>query len=265
MILSSVVLLCLSAGAFGQGGGMGGTPGGGGRGGGTGTGGGFGGTPTGGGNVGFQGGSATTGGRGGGTTAARSTSNFLNSTFVSPYVTSNYNSSTTATTSSSSSVGQVGSTAASTNIPQAAKFFVTSGFGNPLYTVSTTGGGRGGAAARGSATVRGAGGAGSTSSSENFNAGSAVTPPRMPSYVATVKFPIQAMSGDKLRAVLNVMLDRSATSVPSRKQIALSVDGQAVTLKGQVADTDEKRHVEAMVRMTPGVREVNNELEVLAP
>jgi osmotically-inducible protein OsmY len=44
--------------------------------------------------------------------------------------------------------------------------------------------------------------------------------------------------------------------------VQVHVDGQAVVLKGEVADDRERRLVEGMIRLTPGVREVRNELEV---
>jgi hypothetical protein len=260
MVLSGVALLGFAAAGFAQGGGgPGGGRGGGGPGGNTG----FAGSPMGGGNVGFQGGSMSTGTRGGTSSAARSTSNFLNSSFVSPYVTDNYSlgsggtaTTTASATGSSSSSGAVGAT--NTNQPQAAKFFKSPSFGNPLFSISTSTRG-------GTATIRGGTGAGSsTSSTENFNAGSVLNPVRTPHYAAVVKFPVAPVSSEALHTELSGLLNRS-TSIPSRQGITMAVEGRTVTLRGQVADDDERRHVEAVIRLTPGVREVHNELVVKSP
>jgi osmotically-inducible protein OsmY len=44
--------------------------------------------------------------------------------------------------------------------------------------------------------------------------------------------------------------------------VAVQVDGRTVTLRGEVSSDDERRHVESLVRITPGVREIHNELTV---
>ena len=44
--------------------------------------------------------------------------------------------------------------------------------------------------------------------------------------------------------------------------IAIEVEGGTVVLKGQVSDDDQRRLVEGMMRLTPGVRDVRNELKV---
>jgi osmotically-inducible protein OsmY len=51
-----------------------------------------------------------------------------------------------------------------------------------------------------------------------------------------------------------------AIELPSQKRIDIQLDGDTVVLKGQVANPEERRIVESMVRMTPGVEKVRNEL-----
>ena len=47
--------------------------------------------------------------------------------------------------------------------------------------------------------------------------------------------------------------------------IELVADGQVVVLRGNVQTGDEARLVEGMIRLTPGVRDVRNELKFPAP
>jgi hypothetical protein len=56
-----------------------------------------------------------------------------------------------------------------------------------------------------------------------------------------------------------------STRLPSRNQISVSVEGGAVILRGQVRDERERRLAESLVRLTPGVRNVKNELVPAAP
>ena len=53
-----------------------------------------------------------------------------------------------------------------------------------------------------------------------------------------------------------------STMLRSGSQISVIAQGESVVLRGRVANDREKRVAEAMVRMTPGVREVVNELVV---
>jgi len=42
----------------------------------------------------------------------------------------------------------------------------------------------------------------------------------------------------------------------------VEAQGEVIVLRGRVADEDERRLVEGMVRLEPGVHEVRNELEI---
>ncbi|OWK39179.1 hypothetical protein FRUB_06261 [Fimbriiglobus ruber] len=56
------------------------------------------------------------------------------------------------------------------------------------------------------------------------------------------------------------VLDRSSMT-PSARGIQVATDGPVIVLRGAVKDEDEARLIEGMVRLTPGVREVRNELQ----
>jgi osmotically-inducible protein OsmY len=50
--------------------------------------------------------------------------------------------------------------------------------------------------------------------------------------------------------------------LPSRDNIRVELEGPAVVLRGTVADEHEARLAEALARLTPGVRDLRNELTV---
>ncbi|HKB04760.1 MAG TPA: BON domain-containing protein, partial [Gemmataceae bacterium] len=65
----------------------------------------------------------------------------------------------------------------------------------------------------------------------------------------------------RLRAELQGLLSRT-TAIREPSAITLEVVGNTVILRGRVSDEDERRLVEGMVALEPGVHEVRNELEV---
>src|SRR5262249_47724262 len=84
---------------------------------------------------------------------------------------------------------------------------------------------------------------------------------RRPAYVTTVVFPTRPTSPFQMQSQLRDIVARSSALAPN-SDVQVTIEGQAVVLKGEVADERERRLVEAMVRLTPGVRDVRNELEV---
>ena len=81
------------------------------------------------------------------------------------------------------------------------------------------------------------------------------------SYAATVRFAAPPVEVTVVRADLQGLLNRSsALSRPG--SVRVEADGNAIVLRGRVADEDEQRLVEGMVRLEPGVHEVRNELEI---
>ena len=61
-----------------------------------------------------------------------------------------------------------------------------------------------------------------------------------------------------------LVIDRSS-ALPSRANIQMGMDGEAIVLTGLVADDRERQMAEALLRLTPGVRDVRNELEIQQP
>jgi BON domain len=93
------------------------------------------------------------------------------------------------------------------------------------------------------------------------NASGAAGGVRRPAYITTVVFPVRPTPSGQMQSDLRGLLARSS-ALARLSNVHVHVDGQAVVLKGEVADDRERRLVEGMVRLTPGVREVLNELEV---
>jgi hypothetical protein len=81
------------------------------------------------------------------------------------------------------------------------------------------------------------------------------------SYAATVGFRTPPVVVPTVRADLQAMVSRSsAIRVPGN--IRVEAVGNVIVLRGKVADEDELRLVEGMVRLEPGVHDVRNELEI---
>jgi hypothetical protein len=84
---------------------------------------------------------------------------------------------------------------------------------------------------------------------------------RRPAFVTQVAFPVRRISSGQVQTELRDVIARSsALSQPA--DIQVNMEGQAVVLKGEVADDRERRVVEGMIRLTPGVHEVRNQLKV---
>jgi osmotically-inducible protein OsmY len=88
---------------------------------------------------------------------------------------------------------------------------------------------------------------------------------RRPGIAAMVDFkPSLSIVTGNLATDLRDQIARS-TSLPSKQKIAIEMVGRDVILRGEVADDDERRLAESLVRTTPGVGEVRNELIVRNP
>lgn len=153
-------------------------------------------------------------------------------------------------------------TATTTTTPsgaQARQFPVPLSFGVPLYDsasvsrTQTTGTSRLGTTAGGQAgqinTIQfgGASSAGIRRSPGYYTE---------PAFDRTPKVAIAERAGD-----LQDVVDRSSR-LPSAGSIRVSTAGEAVVLNGTVQSEKERRIAEIMLRMTPGVREVRNQLQV---
>ena len=83
--------------------------------------------------------------------------------------------------------------------------------------------------------------------------GAALLPPpsrNLPPAVAT-----------RLQREAQQIITRSS-ALPSKGDIRVSVAGSAVVLQGRVSDEHERRLAEGLLRLTPGINEVVNELRV---
>jgi hypothetical protein len=145
----------------------------------------------------------------------------------------------------------------------------TATFGQPLYaslfnTTGVTTGLTGGFGA--------AGGLSSSSTSTGFNT---VGMRRTSPYVTDVGSPTLPNGGNpnggkvslipsRVLTEVRGVLDRSS-KLTTGKNIVIGVSGDTIVLQGYVPTPDERRMAEGLIRMTPGVRAVRNELKVGQP
>jgi hypothetical protein len=131
------------------------------------------------------------------------------------------------------------------------------GFGTTLYPTAA-GNAAGGRGAAGAGGARG----GAASTANQF--GIIISLPVQVSYPAVARFPAAPMTTTKLQTDLAGMIGRS-TMIANPTGIQVITEGNTVTLRGTAKDADEARMIAGMVRMTPGVRGVNNELNFPQP
>ncbi len=208
------------------------------------------------------------------TSAALATSNAFNRYYANPYF-----------------QGRAGTTGGSSG----ANANTPGGFGTALYgatgttgtTSGTTSGNRSGATARNAGTntgsTSGIGGTGTAATAtgtrtqqggiqQNTQGGgrntnslnqqnNGLTTGRQISYTATLKFAAPSVPVAQMQADLRGMIDASS-SIADAKGVSLSVaEGGVIVLKGNAKDEDEANLIEGMIRLTPGVKQVQNELK----
>jgi hypothetical protein len=163
--------------------------------------------------------------------------------------------------------------------------FLSSYFGNPYYqgtlanasnssdapggfgtaTFGSSGGSGGGqigfaGTTSGSSGRAGGGAKGGTSSTNNNNNSGIVIPlPTQISYAAVPKFKIDPVSATQIQTEVLRML-RNSRNISYPATVLVSTEGNVVTIRGNAKDRDEARDIEVMIRMTPGVRAVKNEI-----
>ena len=82
-----------------------------------------------------------------------------------------------------------------------------------------------------------------------------------PSVGATLVFaPATQPSAERRTDLQSIVARSSSISAPAGVNVVM--DSGVVVLRGTVANSDEKRLVENMVRLQPGVHDLRNELEV---
>jgi hypothetical protein len=124
------------------------------------------------------------------------------------------------------------------------------GMWTPLYTATTT------------TTTTGITGTLNTTSGLNMNAAGSILNRRGPAYTVAVTFPYEPPSASQLSTEAQNILARSS-ALTTRDSIKVRADGQALVLEGQVRSEQEKRLAENMLRLTPGVRSVQNNLQIV--
>jgi hypothetical protein len=209
----------------------------------------------GGGSSGSSGGGSSSGlGSGGGMSSGTSSSGFLTSTtgFLNSGTTiSNLNRSSNTTYNAFSpyfanplATGWPGSTTGSS----------TGTFGQPLVGTLTQ-------SSTTSTTMRGGSGT-ATFSQTTTGIYSMIGQRRSPTYTTAIGFRYRPPTVSQLQPNLQQVIDRSSTLTSSGNTVRVSVDGQTVVLRGSVADDHDRRLAESLVRLTPGVNAVRNELAV---
>ena len=96
--------------------------------------------------------------------------------------------------------------------------------------------------------------------------GQIVTLPRNIAFTAQIKFTPPPMAAGRLQADLQGAIARTPSFLLSNPTaVQVQVDGNAVVLRGAVTNEDEFRMVEGIVRLTPGVGQIKNELAFPKP
>lgn len=122
-------------------------------------------------------------------------------------------------------------------------------FGSPLFTITNTTGLIGGV----TATL-------STSSAFGpFGTNPSPYGRRSPTYVTVLGFDRPEPIPSEFQSNLQQVVARS-TKLPSNATIRVVLDGDTVVLRGSVANERERRMAENLIRLSPGVRQVRNEL-----
>lgn len=126
-------------------------------------------------------------------------------------------------------------------------------FGQPLFAPATT------ATTKGKTTAR------TTTNTSNVTGFNTFGQYRDPPYTTTLgeDVGLVAKAAPALQASLHDAIQRSSF-LKSKTSIGVSVEEGRVMLRGQVASERERRLAESIVRLTPGVRDVGNELTISA-
>jgi hypothetical protein len=160
-------------------------------------------------------------------------------------------------------------------IPENARSGVgNGGFGSSLY--NSTGGGAGGRGMGGTTGARtttgarggiggvggrGLGGVGGRGLGGSNQSGVIVPLPVSISYPAIATFPITPAPASQLQADISGMIGRT-NAIASPAGVTATVENGIVTLRGTVRDPGEAKALANMIRLTPGVRGIRNDLTI---
>jgi hypothetical protein len=130
------------------------------------------------------------------------------------------------------------------------------GFGAPSFGATTTGTttARAGTALAGNRLTGGTATVGSYTSTT----GQAIIPI---TYATEIRFPVPPIQPPQVQADLQLLISRTS-AIRNPSNVRIEVRGDTVIIRGRVTDDDERRLVEGMVRMEPGIRAVRNELTI---
>ena len=144
-----------------------------------------------------------------------------------------------------------------------------SGFGGGIGTNQILGGGTFGGVNNGQGGFGGAnnaqGGFGGNQRNQAFQtptAGVIVPLPVPISYTAKLMFASPPITASQVAVDVRTVIDRT-NSIARPGMIDVFTDGQLVVLRGTVTSEQEAQTAEGLARLTPGVRDVRNELKVV--
>lgn len=123
-------------------------------------------------------------------------------------------------------------------------------FGQATYTISNV------------ANVAAGAANASAKSGSNF---STIGTRRAPSFITVMSPDMPRVTHKPAEMRAELVRSLEASTFLKDKKVDVTVEGVVVTLKGEVGSERERAIVEGMVRMTPGVRDVRNELVVQLP
>jgi len=94
------------------------------------------------------------------------------------------------------------------------------------------------------------------------NAAGALSGTQSPiTYALEVRFPAPPIASPQVQTSLQTIVDRTS-QLHQPATVRVEVLGSAVILRGRVTSEDDRRLIEGIVRLEPGVHEVRNEIEV---
>jgi hypothetical protein len=133
-------------------------------------------------------------------------------------------------------------------------------FGSPLYTITSTtnAGGNLGASGfnrGGTATISG------SNTVPTYPGASSIGVRRAPAYSTVLGFDYQPPSAARMHAQAREVIAK-ASRLESKDSILVALEGETLVLRGSTASDQERRLAESLIRLTPGVHDVRNELEV---
>jgi hypothetical protein len=139
---------------------------------------------------------------------------------------------------------------------------VPGGFGSPLYgTTGTTGRGAiGGTGTTGTGTAGGAGRTGIGGQSSTNQSGILIPLPVQINYTAQMQFATPPVAAGKILTEIRSTIDNTSMIANPKTVQVITDASNNVTLRGNVKDDDESRLIEGLVRLTPGVGSIKNEL-----